>query len=43
MVKLIEKLIAALSIRADVLHAIAENRKLHISYWIFLVGYGRSL
>lgn len=43
MVKLIEKLIAALSIRADVLHAIAENRKLHISYWIFLVGYSRSL
>ena len=43
MVKLIEKLIAASSIRAEVLHAIAEHRKLYISCWIFLVGYSRSL
>lgn len=43
MVKLIEKLIAASSIRAEVLHAIAENRKRHISCWIFLVGYSPSL
>lgn len=42
MVKLVEKLIAASSIRAEVLHAIEEIRKRHISYWIFPVGYSRS-